>query len=168
MKRSIHTTLTRFTSTLLTACALGGLPLAHAHACSNSTGAGTWAFTITGTVILPTGVAVPVAQMGIFNQDSSGDLIGIQTRSLGGGIAQETFTGTTSTNPDCTGQVTVYVYDKQSGALVRTSTLDFILIDEGKEARAIVASIVLPNGASLAPVLTVEYKRVEAAKHKSQ
>jgi hypothetical protein len=168
MNRRTFTSLIRFAGTLLAACALGGVPLAHAHSCSNTTGAGTWAFTVTGTVVLPTGVVVPVAQVGSFKQDSSGDLIGSQTRSLGGGVAQETFTGTTSTNPDCTGQVTVYVYDKQSGALVRTSTLDFILVDDGKEARAIVTSIVLPNGASLGPVLTVEYKRVEATKRKPQ
>jgi len=135
-------------------------PNLHAASCSNATGAGRWEFTVTGLVILPTGTAVPVAQVGSYTADKAGNTAGSQTRSLGGSIAEETLTATTSTNPDCTGKATVYVYDKQSGALVRTSTLDYVFIDGGREIRAIVTSIVLPNGAGLGPVLTIEYKRV--------
>jgi hypothetical protein len=111
-------------------------------------------------VILPTGLAVPVAQVGSYTADKAGNVAGVQTRSLGGNVAEETFTGTTSTNPDCTGKATVYVYDKQSGALVRTSTLDYVFVEDGRQIRGIITSVVLPNGANLAPVLTIEYRRI--------
>jgi hypothetical protein len=135
-------------------------PTVLARTCSNATGAGRWEFTVTGTIILPTGAAVPVAQVGSYTADKAGNIIGSQTRILGGNVAEETFTATASTNPDCTGKATVYVYDKQSGTLVRTSTLDVVFVDEGREARAIVTAVVLPNGTNLGPVLTIEYKRV--------
>jgi len=111
-------------------------PTVLARTCSNATGAGRWEFTVTGTIILPTGAAVPVAQVGSYTADKAGNIIGTQTRSLGGNVAEETFTATASTNPDCTGKATVYVYDKQSGNLVRTSTLDVVFVDDGREARA--------------------------------
>ena len=135
-------------------------PWLHASQCSSATGAGRWEFTVTGMVILPTGLAVPVAQVGSYTADKARNVAGVQTRSLGGNVAEETFTGTTSTNPDCTGKATVYVYDKQSGALVRTSTLDYVFVEDGRQIRAIITSVVLPNGANLAPVLTVEYRRI--------
>ena len=135
-------------------------PNLHASHCSNSTGVGSWAFTVTGTIVLPTGAVVPVAQVGRYTQDGAGNLVASQTRSLGGSVAEETCTGTVSPNADCTGKATISVYDKASGALVRTSTLDVVFDDDGREARSIVTSVVLPNGASLGPVLTVEHKRV--------
>lgn len=135
-------------------------PNLHASQCSSATGAGHWEFTVTGMVILPTGAAVPVAQVGSYTADKAGNVAGSQTRSLGGNVAEETLTGTTSTNPDCTGKATVYVYDKQSGALVRTSTLDYVFVEDGRQIRGIITSVVLPNGASLAPVLTIEYRRI--------
>jgi|SRR5882762_3021969 len=138
-------------------------PAAPAHSCSTATGAGTWGFTVTGAIVLPTGAAVPVVQVGSYTQDRAGNIVGFQTRSLDGSVAEETFTATVSTNADCTGKSTLSVYDKASGALARTSTLDVVFVDEGREARSIVTSIVLPNGASLGPVLTVEHKRVSTA-----
>ncbi|MBZ5658448.1 MAG: hypothetical protein LAO56_24610 [Acidobacteriia bacterium] len=136
------------------------VPEVQARTCSNATGAGKWAFTVTGTIVLPSGAAVPVAQVGSYTQDRAGNIVGTQTRSLGGSVGDETFTSTVSTNPDCTAKATLYAYDKLSGALVRTSTLDVVFVDDGREARSIVTSIVLPNGANLGPVLIVEHKRV--------
>ena len=137
-----------------------------AHHCSNATGAGRWGFTVTGTILLPTGAAVPVVQVGRFTQDHEGNVVGTQTRSLGGSVGEETFTGTISTNSDCTGKATVNFHDKASGDLVRTSTLDFVMDEDGRASRAIVTSTVLPNGASLGPILTIEYRKTSPERHK--
>ncbi len=48
---------------VLTLFFLALTPNLHAASCSNATGAGRWEFTVTGLVILPTGTAVPVAQL---------------------------------------------------------------------------------------------------------
>ena len=156
------TTKTLILRSLFLSLSLNVLPSANARTCSNATGAGRWGFTVTGSVILPTGAAAPVAQVGSYTADREGNLEGTQTRSLGGSVASETFTGTTATSADCTGKATIYVYDKTTGNLVRTSTLDYIYDADGRQARAIVTSIVLPNGASLAPVLTLDYRRISS------
>ena len=63
---------TRYTLTLfLTVITIFGstmATLAHAGVCSQATVAGRWAFTATGSVILPTGAAVPVLQVGTFRE----------------------------------------------------------------------------------------------------
>jgi hypothetical protein len=122
--------------------------------CSNATSAGSWGFTTNGVILLPTG-AVPVTAVGSFTQDLNGNLVGSQERSLGGGVAHETFTGTATTNPDCTGKFTITVYD-DSGNLVRTSVLDVVFTNSSKKAHVMFESIILPNGASLPSVLTID------------
>jgi len=144
--------------TLVATLILSVVPIAQARTCSNATGAGKWGFTVTGTIITPNG-PVSVVQVGRFTLDRAGNVVGSQARSLGGGIARETFKGTTTTNPDCTGSGTIQVFD-ESGSLVRTSGLDFVLVDNAREARYIVTSIVLPNGASIPPILAVDAKRL--------
>ena len=139
------------------------VPNLHASRCSNATGAGRWEFTVTGTVILPTGAPIPVAQVGTYTQDKWGNLVGSQTRSLGGSVAEEAFTGTVSTNPDCTAKATIAVTDNASGAVVRTSTLEVVFIEDGRQARSLVTTLVLPSGASLGPVLTIEHRRLFVA-----
>jgi hypothetical protein len=122
--------------------------------CSNVSEAGTWAFTTTGLIV---GIG-PVAAVGSFTQDAAGNVTGAQTRSLAGVIAQETLSGKATVNPDCTATATINVF--QAGTLVRTSTLDSVYDNNGKESRGIFTSIVLPNGASLGTVLTVDFKKV--------
>ena len=61
-------------------------------------------------------------------------------------------------NPDCTGTLTVGVY--ASGNLVRTATFDVVYVDGSREARAIIASLVLANGTIVPSVLTVDAKKV--------
>jgi hypothetical protein len=113
---------------------------------------------VTGTLILPSG-PVSLAQVGNFTLDTAGNVVGRQTRSLGGAIGHETITGKAQTNPDCTGTATLQVFD-ESGALARTVTLDDVFVDNGREARYIVTSTVLPNGVSLPTITTVEAKKV--------
>ena len=126
--------------------------------CSNATSAGRWGFTTNGVLLLPTG-AVPVTAVGHFVQDLHGNMEGSQVRSVGGGVAHETFTGTVTTNPDCTAKYTINVYD-DSGNLVRTSVLDAVFTSSGKKARVIFESIVLPNGSSLPSVLSIDGEKL--------
>ncbi len=136
---------------------LGSLPNASA-ACTNATAAGSFGFTTTGTLFLPTGPA-PVAAVGIITFDLDGNATGSQDRSVGGTFAHETVTGTLTVNRDCTVVLNADVFDA-GGNLVRSSTIPGVLVKNGNEFRAIFESVVLPNGASLPSALTVEVVRV--------
>jgi hypothetical protein len=160
MKTANRKALTLLSCVIFTMFEMIALPMANANSCSQTSGAGRWAFTATGTVILPNGASVPVTQVGIFTEDQQGNVSGSQTRSLGGSVGKETFAGTASISPDCTGTATLTVYDETSGTLVRTTSVDFILDDDGNHARSIVTSLVLPDGTKLAPLLTLDYRRI--------
>src|SRR6266853_5980660 len=79
-------------------------------ACTSATAAGSFGFTTTGTLILPTGPA-PVAAVGLVTFDLNGNATGSQDRSVGGSFAHETITGTFTVNRDCTIIVVANVYD---------------------------------------------------------
>src|SRR5436309_8859919 len=127
-------------------------------ACTGATAAGTFGFTTTGTLILPTGPA-PVAAVGLITFDLNGNAAGSQDRSLGGAFAHETLTGTLTVNRDCTISLLANVFDS-SGGLVRTLTIDGVLVNNGKQIRGIFETVVLANGVSLGSVLTVDANRV--------
>jgi hypothetical protein len=127
---------------------------AHNGGCSAASVAGKWTFTTTGSI---PGIG-PVAAVGSYVADSSGNLKGSQTRSLNGDVADETFTGTSTVNSDCTGTDVIQVF--LSGVLVRTSTLQVVYDDDGPKARAIFTSLVLPDGTNLPTILTIDAKRV--------
>src|SRR5881275_836974 len=127
-------------------------------ACTSATAAGTFGFTTTGTLILPTGPA-PVAAVGLVTFDLNGNVTGSQDRSVGGAFAHETITGTFTVTRDCAITVVANVYDS-SGNLVRTSTIPGVLVNNGKQIRAIFETVVLPNGISLPSVLTLEADRI--------
>jgi len=126
--------------------------------CSNAQSAGEWGFTTTGALILPTG-SVPLVAVGAFTQDLAGNLNGTQTRSVGGLVAHESFKGNVTTKPDCTATDIINVFD-DAGALVRTTTLEGVIDDNGNEGRAIFKSLVLPDGTSLPIVISIETKRL--------
>ena len=128
-------------------------------ACTGATAAGTFGFTTTGTLILPTGPA-PVAAVGLITFDLNGNATGSQDRSVGGAFAHETLTGTLTVNRDCTISLLANVYDS-SGNLVRTSTIPGVLVNNGKQIRAIFESVLLPNEVSLPSILTVEADRIQ-------
>lgn len=123
-------------------------------ACTKRTGAGRWGFSTNGSIP----AIGPVAATGVFTQDQSGNITGTQTRSLNGDIADETFTGTATVNSDCTGTDTIQVY--QNGVLVRTTSLHVVYDDNGREARAVFTSLVLPDGTSLPSIITTEARRL--------
>jgi hypothetical protein len=127
-------------------------------ACTSATASGTFGFTTAGTLFLPTG-PVPVVAVGIITFDLNGSATGSQDRTVGGAFAHETLTGTLTVNRDCTVTLNADVFDT-GGNLVRTSILPGVLVNNGREIRAMFQSIVLPNGVSLPSALTVEVVRV--------
>jgi hypothetical protein len=126
-------------------------------ACTNSTLAGTFGFTTTGVLILPTG-PVPVGAVGLITFDLSGNASGSQDRSVGGAFAHETLSGSFTITSNCTVSLVANVFDS-NGNLVRTSTITGV--NNGKIIRAIFESVTLPNGTSLPSVLTIEGNRVQ-------
>jgi hypothetical protein len=147
----------RFVPLLITLFALSAASATHAsdaRSCSTASIAGKFGFTTTGSIP----AIGPVAATGLFTQDTSGNITGTQTRSLNGDIADETFTGTATVNPDCTGTDTIQVFE--IGVLVRTTTLHVVYDDDGREARAVFTSLVLPDGTSLPSIITIEAGRL--------
>jgi len=145
-----------FLAILFATLVLCVVPSAQARQCSLAGSAGNFGFTLTGTILLPTG-AVPIAAVGRATIDAAGNVSGTESRSVGGGFADETFTGTLTVNPDCTGTLTVKFYE--SGQLVRTSVIATVLVDNQREVRGVQKSLVLPNGLSLPVVITLEAKK---------
>ena len=128
-------------------------------ACTSATAAGSFGFTTTGTLILPTGPA-PVAAVGVVTFDLNSNITGGQDRSVCGAFAHETITGTFTVTRDCTITVVANVYDS-SGNLVRTSTIPGVLVNNGKQIRAIFETVVLPNGLNLPSILTLDADRIQ-------
>lgn len=154
--------LARITFEIILMAVLMGTPAAQAHnrSCSQADVAGKWGYTYIGTIILPTG-AIPAAAVGSFTLDADGNLSGTQTRNVGGGVGVETIKGTGTVNVDCTATYKVDVYDG-AGNLLRTAVLAVVFVDNARELRAIFASLVLPNGASLPTVITLDGKKLHS------
>lgn len=142
---------------LMTTIVLGFAPSAQAHGCTMSGAAGQYAFTLTGVLITPAG-AVPAAAVGRATVDFSGHVTGTEARNVGGGYADETFTGTLNVNADCTGSITLNFYD--SGQLVRTSVLSIAFEDNQRGLRMVQKSLTLPNGANLPVIITAEARKM--------
>ena len=139
--------------------ALMGTPAAHARSCSLTNSAGKYGFTLTGVVIVGSG-PVPIAAVGRAALDATGNVSGTESRSVGGGFADETFTGTYTVNPDCTGTATLNFYE--SGQLARTSVLSIVFDNNEREIRMVQKSLQLPNATFLPVVITVEARRISA------
>jgi hypothetical protein len=126
---------------------------ANAATCSTATVAGDWGFTLTGTVILPSG-PIPLAAVLRGTADVDGNVVGIEARNLGGSYADETFRGKWIVGPECVATATVEF--KENGQLVRTSVLTVVFDNNSKQARMVQKSLTLPNGAELPVIATVE------------
>jgi hypothetical protein len=124
------------------------------HGCSNATIAGKWGFTGTGSLI---GIG-PVAATGIVAFDGKGNVSGSQTRSVNGDVADETFAGTYTVNSDCTETHVLQVF--QSGQLVRTTTVQSVLDENGQHGRSIFSKVELPDGTLLPAVITSDATRL--------
>ena len=152
----------RFTRTNLVVVALAVLmasfaPAAYADKCSTQTVAGDWGFTLTGTLILPTG-GVPAGAIATATVDKNGTIThGTEARNVGGGYADETVTGYWTVNPDCTGTLNVNIYE--SGQLVRISVVSMTFDDDSAELRGVQKSLTLPDGTNVPVVLTLEARK---------
>lgn len=155
MKRNITSPL--FVITFLVTMVLSMGPSAQAQQCTMAGAAGKYGFTLTGTLLLPTG-PVPVGAVGKAIVHADGTLSGTDANSVGGSFANETFTGTFTVNPDCTGVETVKFF--QSGALVRTAVISFVFDDNMKEVRFVQQSLTLPDGTNLPSVITAQARRM--------
>jgi len=122
--------------------------------CSLASSAGKWAFTINGNIP----AIGPTAAIGEFTQDAHGNIVGTETGSLNGEVADDQLIGTAKVNPDCSGTDTIQVFE--NGALVRTSMLEVIYDDNEGHARAVFTSIVLPDGTQLPSILTVDARKL--------
>jgi hypothetical protein len=129
---------------------------AHAddHACSMARAAGKWSFTDSGTVI---GVG-PRTAVGVFTLDGNGNVVDASaTSSLNGSIAVETFSGTYTVNPDCTGTINVTIY--ASGVAILNVTLNTAFDDCMRQIRGLFTSVTEPNGTPLSTAVALEGKR---------
>jgi uncharacterized protein YdeI (BOF family) len=116
---------------------LGVAPSAAADdkGCSNATLKGTFAYTITGSTSAPPPFGGPIAGVGKQTADGNGHVSGTQTVSVNGNILRQTYTGTYTVNPDCTGSITLVV-DIPPGLVTHS---DFVIDDDGNETRAVQA-----------------------------
>ena len=156
MKRNIarSTLLILFAATLIVSMA--ATARAEGPACTLALTAGRYGFTDTGTVV---GVG-PRQAVGIFTLDTAGNLLdGKATSSLNGSVAGETFSGTYTVNPDCTGTIAVDIFNL-SGNKILALTLDLVFDDNVRELRAIFTSAVLPNGTPLGTVITLDARKL--------
>jgi len=156
MKHNIVWTIFFFATLFLGLAAIA--PGQDGRTCSNRGVAGQWGHTFTGTLILPTG-PVPVAAVGTVTFEATGNISGAQTSSLGGKVGEDTIKGSVTVNSDCSGMLTVNIYD-QSGNLVRTAVWALAFVDNGRELRAILTKLVLePSGNSVPPIVTLNAKK---------
>jgi hypothetical protein len=145
---------------------LGLAPAAFAqhHRCTNPGLTGAWGYTETGTVVVPPPAGQPTtltaAAVGRYDFDSAGSFSGAQYSSAGGAVSEDAKKGEYTLNHDCTGTLTIRIYDPTGTTLRRTSVWAFVLVDNATEMRAIMISMVLPNGFALQPTMTLTAKRL--------
>ncbi len=73
--------------------------------------------------------------MGIFTLDAAGNLLnGKATANLNGSVTDETFSGTYTVNPDCTGTFAIEIFNL-SGNKILTATLDIVFDNNVRELR---------------------------------
>lgn len=132
---------------------VGAAAPAHAGGppCSLARAAGTWGFTDNGTVV---GVGPRIA-VGVLTLDSAGNLVnGAGTSSLNGSIANETFSGTYTVNPDCTGTISVTIYS--GGVELFAINGNSVFDSNMNHIRVIFTSVTEPDGTSLATVIGLD------------
>ena len=148
-----------FVATLL--LSLAGVGAAEDYrACSLHRVAGEWGYTFTGTLIVGTPPEL-FAGVGKYTFDAEGNVSATQNSSLGGSVAENTIKGTITVNSDCTGTLTVNVYDQSGTNLLRTAVWGVVFDDEARELRGILKSLALePSGTSVPPIVTQNGKKL--------
>ena len=136
--------------------------------CSNASLEGAWGYTETGTVVAPSPdgpVPILAVAVGRYDFDFAGNFSGTQYSSAGGTVVSDAKVGTYTLNPDCTGTLTLKIYDPSGTTLRRTSVWAIALVDNATEIRGIMTSMVLPNGVTLSPIMSVSAKRMFPGYH---
>lgn len=105
---------------------------AQATQCSLANVRGSYGYTANGFVAIGPGTFVPVAAAGRITFDGNGQVSGTQTRVVAGASLDETYSGTYTVGPDCTGSFTVLV-----GPDTRTSTVDLVWTNNTNAASAV-------------------------------
>jgi hypothetical protein len=82
---------------------------------------------------------------------------GVATSSLNGAIASETFSGTYTVNPDCTGTINVNIY--ASGSEILIVTLNTAFDEDMKHMRGIFTSVTTPDGTLLSTVINFDARK---------
>lgn len=126
--------------------------------CTNESVAGTWAWTETGSLIPPAGPVIFTA-VGATTRDVDGTITGWTVRSTGGVISRYTIKGTGTVNPDCTGSVTVRLYD-QTGNLFSTATLSGVYTNNATEHYQLVTSSLRADGTNMPTALLMIAKKM--------
>ena len=122
--------------------------------CSLARAAGKWTFSDSGTVI---GIGPRVAA-GIWTFDAEGNVLnGVATSSLNGTIADETFSGTYTVSPNCTGTIDVKIFSSNVELFEVTGNAAFD--DQMRELRGIFTSVVAPGGASLQTIIAIDARK---------
>jgi hypothetical protein len=109
-------------------------------ACSIASVAGAWGHNFDGWVNL--GVLTPFAGAGRTAVDGQGNVSGTETRTplFGGRPIEVTMTGTVTVNADCSGTLTVNLYD-QSNALIGTEVWAVVYVDNETAMRGTLATL---------------------------
>jgi hypothetical protein len=124
------------TLVIATLSVLGMVPGAQAaedKLCSNASLKGTFAYTVTGSTSAPPPLGGPFGGVGRQTFDGNGHVSGTQTVNVNGNVFRQTYTGTYTVNPDCTGSVTLMI-DIPPGLVTHS---DFVIDDNGAEIRAV-------------------------------
>ena len=132
MKRSAIKTF--FAIAAGTAAFLGVAPAGQAQGrtCSNMTVRGAFADKDTGVLTAPPAVAGPFAGVSRETFDGNGNMTGAGMVSLNGNIVAQTFKGTYTVNPDCTGTYTI------QNSLGLTIHGFFVIADAGNELHIVI------------------------------
>jgi hypothetical protein len=139
------------------------VPTVQARPCSNATAAGSWSFTVTGTFFFPSPIgSIPLVNLGILTFDEAGNLVGTQTRNVGGAVGEEKVTGTLSLDPDCTGTVIARAFDPSSGALMGTAFTKIVLDDNARQMHALITEELDSHGRPFPGVVSGGGERVFA------
>lgn len=110
--------------------------------CSMNKLAGQFGYNATGSLVLQTGPEL-FASVGKLTLQSNGAVTSTQYASLGGDVSHETFEGTVTMNPDCTGTMTVELTDDSGNLPNRTVSWKVVFDDNAQEIRGLANSVVL-------------------------
>jgi len=122
-----------FTMAAVTALALAMAPTAKADdkGCSNATLRGTYAYTVTGSLVAAPAPLGPYAEAGAQSFDGNGGTTAAGMSSANGNIMPATSAGAYTVNSDCTGTFTLQI------APGITAHYFFVIADGGAEYQAI-------------------------------